>query len=142
MSKMPFDYDFKPGEIAWAWYTNLSTGKGVELYFFEIEKFHGDYVSGWLLMSYDKPGRRICHDFEFPEKVIELLEGNRATLPEVAYMDELDNPFLIILCMTNHESNEGKSFWKALLAKYKEEEHDPSQVTDVDVLILLSRYSD
>lgn len=61
MSKMPFDYDFKPGEIAWAWYTNLSTEKGVELYFFEIEKFHGDYVSGWLLMSYDKPGRRICH---------------------------------------------------------------------------------
>lgn len=87
------------------------------------------------------PNRIIYHDFEFPAKVIELLEGNREVLPEVAYMDLLENPFLIIYCMTRKESNEGSEFWKALLAKYTEEEHDPDQVTDIDVLILLSRYS-
>lgn len=78
--------------------------------------------------------------FEFPDMLVDMIMDNSNTCPEVHYRELLPNPFMILYCLSRKETNEGREFWAALLAKYKEEEHCPDEVTEIDILILKSRH--
>lgn len=80
-------------------------------------------------------------EFKFPDILEEMILGNSKTCPEVHYKHLLPNPFMILYSLSRRTTNEGSEFWAALLAKYKEEEHNPDEVSEIDILILISKYS-
>lgn len=85
---------------------------------------------------------KVYQGFEFPDNLKEMIEANASLdlCPTVNYRHLLPNPFMILIDLSKGKTNEGPEFWRAVMAKYKEEEHDPDQVSEIDILILLSKY--
>lgn len=86
------------------------------------------------------PNRIIYHDFEFPKELVDMMKANDDVCPEICYMHLLPNPFMILLCLERRDTIEGAAFWAAVREKYIAEQVDPSEVTFVDILMLLSAH--